>query len=358
MKLCRGGPARPPAEWESAWVVPYRSYLNYSKEINQFMVYAAVLTLITILFSQTMALANDSVAREGAGGIELIKNDHIRMLEEVLEISTQKVRVRYRFLNESDQDISTKVAFPLPDYDLESHSLMPMGNPNYIFWSFKVFVDNRPVATQSERKAFFEEADITDRLRKLGLSDDEIFFDRDTTELWRKLEPIAKIFGHWWAISQKIFWDMTFPAGKEIVVEHEYNPATGGGYYPLERKHFKESFGHFRENWLTGGGEACLDDDTKRAIENRVIKAVTKLPESITVNYTNVEYILGTGRNWKGPIAEFKLRLEKERPDQFVSVCFPGKPEKISASIYEFNQKDYEPQDNLVVYFYDVNVKK
>jgi hypothetical protein len=51
-------------------------------------------------------------------------------------------------------------------------------------------------------------------------------------------------------------------------------------------------------------------------------------------------------------IREFRLRLIKERPDWFVSVCFPGKPEKISPTVYEFIQKAYVPQDKLVVYFY------
>jgi len=48
------------------------------------------------------------------------------------------------------------------------------------------------------------------------------------------------------------------------------------------------------------------------------------------------------------------LRLVKERPDEFVSVCFPGKPDKISPTVYEFYQKDFVPQDTLVVYFYRV----
>jgi hypothetical protein len=68
-----------------------------------------------------------------------------------------------------------------------------------------------------------------------------------------------------------------------------------------------------------------------------------------------VEYILGTDHNWKCPIGEFKLRLKKETPEEIVSVCFPGQPEKPSPTIYEFTEKNFVPGDRLVVYFYHVD---
>ncbi len=69
---------------------------------------------LLILVHASEAVANDSAARFGAGGIEFEKSEHIRLLEEVLSISTKEVHVRYRFLNESDRDIQATVAFPLP----------------------------------------------------------------------------------------------------------------------------------------------------------------------------------------------------------------------------------------------------
>ena len=41
------------------------------------------------------------------------------MDKERLTISETKVTVEYEFLNETDQDITTEVAFPVPPYDLD-----------------------------------------------------------------------------------------------------------------------------------------------------------------------------------------------------------------------------------------------
>ena len=338
------------------------SIKKHTKQAASLTMIVAALISVAILIAPTGTRANDSVAALGAGGIELLKSEHIRILEEVLEIFPQQVRVRYRFLNESDQDIATKVAFPLPPYAGDPSSNVPINYPSRIFATFKVSVNSRPVVTGSERKALLDGRDITDQLRELGLSDKEIFFDvpdKGTRDLWLKLEQFIPRVGHLWDISQIIFWDVTFTAGKETVVEHEYTPATGSGFALVgngenlkgDIAKFWGSFTgkHDREN------EDCLDETTKRAIENRVKIAVTKGAESVEVHYQKIEYILGTGRNWKGSIGEFKLRLVKEKPDQFVSVCFPGKPEKVSPTIYEFYQKDFVPQDTLTVYFYRSN---
>ncbi len=72
-------------------------------------------------------------------------------------------------------------------------------------------------------------------------------------------------------------------------------------------------------------------------------------------HFQSRRYILGTGRNWKGPIGEFKLRLKKNTPEEIVSVCFPGQPEKLSPTLYEFTQRNFVPDDRLVVYFYNVD---
>jgi hypothetical protein len=164
-------------------------------QVNLLTFSALVISAVVLIAAGTVS-ANDSTAALGAGGIELTKNEHIRILEEVLEISPNNIRVRYRFLNESDQDIHTKVAFPLPLYDGIANANVSIANPDNIFASFKISVDNKPVATQHERKALLDGKDITDKLRKLGLSDQEIFFDVSEdkkADLWEKLKLIPEI---------------------------------------------------------------------------------------------------------------------------------------------------------------------
>jgi|GEM_PF-796796 len=336
---------------------------NHLKGGTLLTVFTAFVITMMIVISPSAILANDSTARLAAGGIELVKNEHIRMLEEVLEISPKKVKVKYRFLNEADHGIDTLVAFPLPFYSGIAHANVSIGDPSIIFATFKVLVNGKPVITRSERKALLDGHDITDRLRKLGLSDQEIFFDVSDAErgdLWTKLERFKIKIGNWWDISRTFFWHMSFPARKETAVSQEYAPATGAGWAILRQREGADQFKEgLEELWSSFTGkddnEDCLDAITKRAIANRVKATLAKGAESVDFKYDSVEYILGTGRNWKGPIGDFTLRLIKEKPEQFVSVCFPGKPEKISPTVYEFRQKDFVPQDSLVVYFYAVD---
>ncbi|MEW6350481.1 MAG: DUF4424 family protein [Thermodesulfobacteriota bacterium] len=331
-------------------------------------VIAALFVLLAILTWPLETPANDSIAALGAGGIELLKSDNIRMLEEVLEISPRMVRVKYRFLNETDQDIHTPVAFPLPAYPPGRGDATGMHLTERIWKTFKVLEDGRPVVTHYECKAMLDGRDVTGELRWLGLSDDEIFFrvrSKGLGALEGKLGAVRRELGAWWHMSQIMSWSMTFPARKEIAVEHEYAPVTGHGWAGIDQAIWKNQSGADLSrlwNSFTGkederADEDCLDERTKRAVENRIRVAMNKGAESVMVFYTKVAYVLGTGRNWKGPIGDFILRLVKEKPDQFVSVCFPGQPKKISPTVYEFHEKDFVPQDTLAVYFYTVDAR-
>ncbi|MEW6531807.1 MAG: DUF4424 family protein [Thermodesulfobacteriota bacterium] len=328
----------------------------------QVKVVAAVF-VAALLMQAAGASADDTTAAVAAGGIIFTKNEQIRMLEEVLEISRKIVRVRFRFLNESDKDIHTMVAFPLPPYGPAPYSSWLAAKD--IASTFRVWVNGRSIKPLTSRRAVVGERDVTNKLREMGLSDNRIFDDchgpdwaskcEFTTDQKQALENFDGEAGEFppWKVAVSLYWEQTFPAGNEIVVEHEYVPVLGGAYFPLDR----EVLGH--ETYLSfmsdrSGASACLDEPTRRAIENRIKRYVAKATEEGYLNVNHVEYILATGRNWKGPIGAFKLRIKKETPDQIASLCFPGKPEKVSPTVYEFVQNDYVPQDRLVVYFYTV----
>ncbi|MEW6114555.1 MAG: DUF4424 family protein, partial [Thermodesulfobacteriota bacterium] len=323
----------------------------------QVKVVAAVF-VAALLMQATGASADDTTAAVAAGGIVFTKNEQIRMVEEELEISRKAVRVKFRFLNESDKDIHTMVAFPLPAYGPPTpDSIWPAVRD--LTATFKASVNGQRIRTLTSRRAVVGHRDITDSLREIGLSDKQIFesclgryaesacvLTRDQEEALKRLDLEEADFPPW-KVAVSLFWQQTFPSGKEIVVEHEYVPVLGGEYLPLDTSVSSERHLSFISN--TSSVPACLDQPTRRAIMNRIKSYSAKHREGhLTVNH--VEYILATGRNWKGPIGTFKLRIKKETPDQIVSLCFPGKPEKVSPIVYEFIQRDYVPQDRLAVY--------
>ena len=79
------------------------------------------------LLCAASALADDSSAALSAGGLVLTKSTAVRMADENLYISPQKVRIRFVFANDTDRDVETPVAFPLPDIDTNQFTLSQVG---------------------------------------------------------------------------------------------------------------------------------------------------------------------------------------------------------------------------------------
>ena len=319
------------------------------------------------------AFANDTTARVAAGGIEPLKSADVRMLQETLTISRKLVTVRYRFLNESDRDVHATIAFPMPAYgwwsgesEIDSHSV-PMD-------SFEVKVDGAVVPTRSVRRALVRGRDVTRELRALGLSDEQLFVNfgrassayRGSADLRPGLEKrVRKVIGGTtmdrWQVEETRLWEQTFPAHREIVVEHRYAPFVGRIYdAPYQKGHaVDESSPELAPSSLAGAAEhspaeACVDDELRVAMQRKAARLAAGGAASVWRNLEDVEYILGTGRNWKGPIADFTLRIEKDKPGDIVSLCFPGQPKRVSPTVLEFHQVDLVPQDRLVVYFYSI----
>jgi len=329
------------------------------------MEYLGTFALGVCLFGITFcASANDTIGRVGIGGITFEKSDQIRMVKEVLEISTSKVRVLYRFKNESNVDIHSTVLFPMPGQFFVHPEVWSYGMKSVT--TLSVAVDGKPVNTKTLQKATYKENDITDKLRKIGFNEEQIFktyggyeypTDQETGGITWKFSNAQRknmqnqfgkdFFGEYgeprWKVEETFYWDQIFPAGQEIEVAHEYTPFSGtqdlGAYV---KDGYKYSL----------GGEACLDAgalaylNKKNKIENEGAKVKGYLHRA-----SGVEYILGTGRNWKGMIGDFTLRLIKDSPSQIVSLCFPGKPRKINPVTLEFKHTNFVPQDKLVVYF-------
>lgn len=323
-----------------------------------------VLKLISVLlaiFSAPLTQANDSVARVGVGGLELLKTDDIEMTSEVLEISAAKIRVTYHFRNTSEHDITTTVAFPMPAFGDGAQMSESYANAKPLD-TFKTYVNGRQLSGNKQQEFLVKGVDVSNKLRKVGLTDKQIydptfscttqltpFFETNESEMGSyafnaepkcnlSAEQVRKIFVLLGknttspTIKETAYWEQTFPANKEIEVVHEYKPFVGD--YPYrgvgEEKIRKE---------------VCIDQATEKLIKRRI-------ESGGTLTYHDVEYILGTGRNWKGPIKKFKLLINKQSPLDVVSLCFPGRAKKTSPTTLEFEQENYVPQDKLILNFY------
>jgi len=112
--------------------------------------------------------ANDSAASKSAGGIVLTHEARISMQKEKLTIAPAtlpnnpniyfRITVEYEFLNESDHNITTEVAFPVPEYD--SGDNVTAGGMRD-FGKFRLWVEGKPLKYETEVKAYLDGKDIS-----------------------------------------------------------------------------------------------------------------------------------------------------------------------------------------------------
>jgi hypothetical protein len=305
-------------------------------------------TILAALALAAPSAANDSTAEHAAGGLVLTRTADIDMVSEDLFVSAAEVRVRYVFRNRSPRQIRTLVAFPMPDRDLNEEREMDVAYPS----GFETRVDGRAVKMKVERKAMVGGVDHSALLRSLGLA-----FDSGSEALGRLkpadkarlirlglaapdqssgrqsetyLEPI-------WSVRESWYREQPFPPGRDLVVEHRYVPGTGGSVdaalgYP-EFRSSPEGRAMIRDY--------CVDRTFLAGLD-RLRRRSPATPEQ------RIGYILTTGGNWRSPIGDFRLVVDKGAPSKLVSFCGEG-VRKISPTRFEIRRKSWRPDRDLKV---------
>ena len=316
------------------------------------------------LLTGAPALANDSSAELTTGGLVLAKSADIETRSEDLAVSAKAIVVRYRFFNHGPKDLTTTVAFPMPDIvwdGPDTNIAVPQpDSPNFL--DFRTTVDGQPVAAGNEQKAFAKGADITARLAALGVplapqseaarkaldalkpadkdalvkAEIAIPDDFDAGKGWEHhLAPN-------WTLKSSFFWTQTFPAGRELAVEHRYRPSVG------------ETTG------TEIGSTMIAPDDAKRyatryCVDKDFIAGARKAQKPDAKGFftsplfeRRIAYVLTTGANWAGPIGDFRLTVDKGEPDSLVSFCADG-VKKTGPTTFEVRQANFTPTRDLDV---------
>lgn len=303
------------------------------------------------------ARANDSTAALGAGGIVLTETNDIRMATEDLFISRKVVRVSYTFVNDTSAPITTRVAFPLPEADLEKLSESDVGWQSEDVRNvvdFRVKVGGKTVKPTLEEKAIFKGRDITAQLKKLGVPIVPRVYEAGeaikklpaAAKAELKRDGLAEIETEWvspkWTVKNIYHWTQTFPPKKPLAVTHEYKPVVGGSFLPASLVFDKPAPLQTDEFYK----DYCVDDGTLAAIGKRM-KAVQKKQGEYAMMLTWwIDYVLTTGKNWKGPIGKFKLTIDKGAADNIVSLCFDG-IRKTGATTFVAERTNFEPDRDL-----------
>jgi Domain of unknown function (DUF4424) len=300
--------------------------------------------------------ANDSAAVTAAGGLVLIRNAQVDMVSEDLYVSANRMRVRYVFRNRTRRPVRLTVAFPMPDFDLTTYGEGDRG----LLSDFSTRVDGRPVRMQVERRAFARGVDHSALLRRLGIpfTGGATGYDagpvgaalnRLAEAELRRLEQLGLLEGFndggrrsynpVWLVRETWHWDQVFPAGRDLIVEHAYTPGTGGTVTTaFGNPDLRDS-----ENIRADIARYCMDAAFLRAAERLV-----RRPGIANVSEQWLRYILTTGGNWRGPIRDFRLVVDKGRPENLVSFCGSG-VRQIGPTQFEMRRRNWRPDRDLDV---------
>jgi hypothetical protein len=308
--------------------------------------------LTACLAFSAFAVADDSTATLGMGGIVFAKNTPVRMKAEDLYVSPKSVRVRFEFVNDTSKDVDTIVAFPLPDIDNEEHYFSALGTTTddpQNFVGFSVKVDGKPVAFKVEQRAFIKDRDVTGLLAAAGLPVNVVIgkglkkFDALADAKRKQLIAAGVLAGDTpsplWTVRTKFYWSQRFAARKTVVIEHAYQPVTGMSPFSsadADPKH------------LVSDQDYCIDPQTWRRIEAlSVLSRKTNPDNNGYFNVSETAYILKTANNWNGPIGRFHLTLDKLKPENGLSLCWGTDLKKTGPTTFETTLINFAPTRDI-----------
>jgi hypothetical protein len=360
----------------------------------------AILPTAFLLLTPSLAVADDSAASIAAGGLVPRREIRIVMAKEVLRISDKKVIVDYDFRNNSDQDVTTEVAFPIPPYGF---GFVDGPSPEeQSFKSFKLWVNGKPVQYESEATATLNGKDVTAFLKakKIDISTFGHFIDHVDSKHQEVID--AQDFSRLphadkdqlvkagtfkldrdlpegqWTVHVQYHWTQTFPAHSTIHIRHEYLPVVG--YSPLSvamvastldsgevkkqaqlKNNINDQLDHNILPYF------CTEPAFLRTLLHDLISGNSMPPPKnleetgeIEFGSSWVDFILTSANTWQRPIEDFTLIIERGRSEQgakrLISFCSPanGKVEKLDADHFQVHLTNFVPTSELRIGFFDM----
>jgi hypothetical protein len=325
--------------------------------------WAAALTLVASV-AAAPALANDSTAELATGGLIFVRNDDVEMRSEELTISAEQINVRYRFFNKSSRDVTVLVAFPMPQITIahmDENISIPTEDP-VNFLGFATAVNGKPVKTAVEQRVYALGIERTQLLRQLKvplaphLRATNEALDRLPKDRWDELirlglaeveeydvgKGMERHLAARWSLQTTYYWQQTFPAKAEVTIEHRYKPSVGASVQTMvgDPSAIKEEwFADYQRKY-------CMDKAFLSAAARA--RQAAKVDTGSPFSEQRIDYILRTGANWAGPIADFRLIVDKGDAASLVSFCGED-VKRIGPTRFEMRKSDFSPQRDLSI---------
>jgi hypothetical protein len=312
------------------------------------------------------------------------------MAKEVLRISDKKVIVDYDFRNDTDQDVTTEVAFPIPPYvnefeeaDIHSQS----------FKSFLVWVNGEQIRYATEAKATLKGKDVTGLLvanhidiPTFGHFDDTTVDAKHVTRIlvpdFSRLPNAAQsqlikeglfenrgdVACSLYTVHLQYHWTQTFPAHSTVRIRHEYAPVEGWvdsmPVDALQTALTQESSRKDPKRWSDSGAADiaafCPEPELLQGMIRRISEDKSESEDYKSVPTHWVDFILTSANTWQRPIEDFTLIVERPKTEQsertLISFCSPngGKVEKLDADHFQVHLTNFVPASELHIGFFEV----
>ncbi len=311
--------------------VQYDSRLIIYKVLAMRPAYLATLCSALLLCCHVpFAQANDSSVGDDNGGLILTEQSQIRMQREQLLLSETGVDVRYQFINESAQDLTIDMAFPMPAmyFGMSDHNSIR---------DFTLWVNDKVQQTQRRLVVLLDGRDIWPELQQRGWDEPRLLAMME--EFAESAEPPG-LPASWldangaprFTLHEYFLWRQHFPAGQPVRIRHHYVPSITTGV-PQPGSVLIEEYAKL----------ACLDQATRAGIARR--------EGEYGVGWSYLRYILTTANNWHGAIDEFHLIIKKQAASDLLSLCFAGELQKRDALTFEYHARHFQPAQDLGILF-------
>jgi len=223
---------------------------------------------------------------------------------------------------------------------------------NYL--EFRVVANGKPVKTLQDTRAFASTddsspKDVTNYLRLVGAPLDVAAYLTSTCPLSSKarkqlasaglLDEEGNPCSPIWETRTQFYWTQHFSADSEVRLHQSYRPVVGGNY------------GGFAGDGSHVDDKRC--EDRVDPAQYQRWKALKPVSAEGGVDFYRQElnYILTTARNWKGPIGTFRLTIDLPHEDDLLAICEPGL-KKVSPTRFTLTRKNFTPDRELELTVY------
>jgi hypothetical protein len=297
--------------------------------------------------SAARAAGGDEASVEiGAGGLSFAANSSIRIEQQDVLVTPDKVAITYTLRNDADTPQSIFMSFQLPDLDAnavtDGEIAITPGEPaNFV--QFATTVDGQPVVPRTEQRAMALGLDVTGGLDAAGLKPFpfakglaarlEALGAAQRTDLLERgiVKEDGAALAPAWSLKSVAYWRQTFAAGQTITIMHSYRPVSGTS--------------SFSEGALEAARRrSCLT----RAQEDAIAKL--KAAAAVAPTLASITYAATPGADALGPVRRFRLIVETGDPATVVASCREGL-KRTGPLQLEWTASDYAPEEDFQLLF-------